>query len=169
VEVVACSGPGASRFQHFCPRSRHDLESVSLKSIGLARHRDSSPAASHPCSIGVSSVAQSIHGVHIRCHMHRIRGQVPPCCATIWTSAMELRRIALIYDTTLRPETAGVYSQRALSRLAEVEQFQPHVFSATSSLRPPRPPACSGRNRTRRRRARARRSTPAWPDRCAHP
>jgi hypothetical protein len=37
----------------------------------LARHPDSSPAASHPCSIGVSSVAQSIHGVHIRCCMHR--------------------------------------------------------------------------------------------------
>jgi hypothetical protein len=39
---------------------------------------------------------------------------------------MGLRRIALIYDATLRPETAGVYCQRALSRLAEVEHFQPH-------------------------------------------
>jgi hypothetical protein len=39
---------------------------------------------------------------------------------------MEIKRIALIFDTTLRPETAGVYCQRALERLAEVRHFQPH-------------------------------------------
>jgi hypothetical protein len=39
---------------------------------------------------------------------------------------MEIKRIALIFDTTLRPETAGVYCQRALERLADVRQFQPH-------------------------------------------
>ncbi len=39
---------------------------------------------------------------------------------------MGIHRVALIYDTTLRPETAGVYCRRALSRMAEVEHFQPH-------------------------------------------
>jgi GT2 family glycosyltransferase/2-polyprenyl-3-methyl-5-hydroxy-6-metoxy-1,4-benzoquinol methylase len=41
-------------------------------------------------------------------------------------TAMELRRIALIFDTTLRPETAGVYCHRSLERFVEVEHFQPH-------------------------------------------
>jgi O-antigen biosynthesis protein len=39
---------------------------------------------------------------------------------------MEIKRIALIFDTRLRPETAGVHCQRALERLAEVRHFQPH-------------------------------------------
>jgi spore maturation protein CgeB len=39
---------------------------------------------------------------------------------------MEIQRIALIFDSTLRPETAGVYCQRALERLADVRHFQPH-------------------------------------------
>jgi hypothetical protein len=39
---------------------------------------------------------------------------------------VEIRRIALIFDSVLRLVTAGVYCQRALERFAEVEHFQPH-------------------------------------------
>ena len=39
---------------------------------------------------------------------------------------MDIRRVALIFDSVLRPETAGVYCHRALERLVEVEHFQPH-------------------------------------------
>jgi O-antigen biosynthesis protein len=41
---------------------------------------------------------------------------------------MEIRRAAIIFDTTLRPETAGVYCQRTLEKLVVVEHFQPHDF-----------------------------------------
>ncbi len=37
-----------------------------------------------------------------------------------------MRSIAIIFDTTLRPETAGVYCRRALERFVEVQHFQPH-------------------------------------------
>ena len=39
---------------------------------------------------------------------------------------MNIRRVALIFDSVLRPETAGVYCHRALERLVKVEHFQPH-------------------------------------------
>jgi hypothetical protein len=39
---------------------------------------------------------------------------------------MTIQRVAIIFDTTLRPETAGVYCQHALERLVEVQHFQPH-------------------------------------------
>ena len=39
---------------------------------------------------------------------------------------MVIQRVAIVFDTTLRPETAGVYCHRALERLVEVEHFQPH-------------------------------------------
>ena len=39
---------------------------------------------------------------------------------------MRIQRIATIFDTTLRPETAGVYCHRALERIADVKHFQPH-------------------------------------------
>jgi 2-polyprenyl-3-methyl-5-hydroxy-6-metoxy-1,4-benzoquinol methylase len=39
---------------------------------------------------------------------------------------MDIRRVCLIFDKTLRPETAGVYCHRALERFAEVEHIQPH-------------------------------------------
>ena len=38
---------------------------------------------------------------------------------------MAIRRVALIFDSVLRPETAGVYCHRALERLVEVQHFQP--------------------------------------------
>src|SRR5271156_4896806 len=38
---------------------------------------------------------------------------------------MAIRRVALIFDSVQRPETTGVYCLRALSRLVEVEHFQP--------------------------------------------
>jgi O-antigen biosynthesis protein len=38
---------------------------------------------------------------------------------------MEIRRVALIFDSAQRPETTGVYCRRALERLVEVEHFQP--------------------------------------------
>ena len=38
---------------------------------------------------------------------------------------MSIRRVALIFDSVQRPETTGVYCHRALSRLVEVEHFQP--------------------------------------------
>ena len=37
-----------------------------------------------------------------------------------------MTRIALIFDSLLRPETAGVYCHRALEKLAQVQHFQPH-------------------------------------------
>ena len=39
---------------------------------------------------------------------------------------MDIRRVAIVFDTTLRPETAGVYCQPALERFVEFEHFQPH-------------------------------------------
>ncbi len=39
---------------------------------------------------------------------------------------MPIQRIAIIFDTTLRPETSGVYCKRALERHVEVQHFQPH-------------------------------------------
>jgi hypothetical protein len=39
---------------------------------------------------------------------------------------MEIKHIAVIFDTTLRPETAGVYCHRALERFVQVKHFQPH-------------------------------------------
>ncbi len=39
---------------------------------------------------------------------------------------MDIQRIAIIFDTTLRPETSGVYCKRALERHVEVQHFQPH-------------------------------------------
>ncbi len=39
---------------------------------------------------------------------------------------MEIRRVAVIFDTTLRPETAGVYCHSALEHRVEVQHFQPH-------------------------------------------
>jgi len=39
---------------------------------------------------------------------------------------MTIHRVALIFDSVLRPETAGVYCHRALERLVAVEHFQPH-------------------------------------------
>jgi len=39
---------------------------------------------------------------------------------------MNISRVALIFDTTQRPETAGVYCHRALQKLVAVEHFQPH-------------------------------------------
>ncbi len=39
---------------------------------------------------------------------------------------MDIQRVAIVFDTTLRPETAGVYCQRALERFVEVQHFQPH-------------------------------------------
>jgi GT2 family glycosyltransferase/tetratricopeptide (TPR) repeat protein/2-polyprenyl-3-methyl-5-hydroxy-6-metoxy-1,4-benzoquinol methylase len=38
---------------------------------------------------------------------------------------MEIRRVAIIYDGTHRPETTGLYCRRALGTLIEVEQFEP--------------------------------------------
>jgi 2-polyprenyl-3-methyl-5-hydroxy-6-metoxy-1,4-benzoquinol methylase len=38
---------------------------------------------------------------------------------------MDVRRVALIYDDTLRPETSGTYCRRALDGLVEVEHFVP--------------------------------------------
>jgi O-antigen biosynthesis protein len=38
---------------------------------------------------------------------------------------MTIRRVALIFDNTQRPETAGTYCLRALKHLVEVEHFQP--------------------------------------------
>jgi 2-polyprenyl-3-methyl-5-hydroxy-6-metoxy-1,4-benzoquinol methylase len=37
-----------------------------------------------------------------------------------------MTRVALIFDSVLRPETAGVYCHRALERVVEVHCFQPH-------------------------------------------
>lgn len=37
---------------------------------------------------------------------------------------MDIRRVALIYDDTTRPETTGTYCLRALGELAEVEHFR---------------------------------------------
>ena len=39
---------------------------------------------------------------------------------------MGIQRAVIIFGTTLRPETAGVYCQRALDRFVEVRHFQPH-------------------------------------------
>ena len=39
---------------------------------------------------------------------------------------MAIRRVAIIFDSVQRPETTGVYCHRALSRLVEVQHFQPH-------------------------------------------
>jgi hypothetical protein len=39
---------------------------------------------------------------------------------------MDIRRIAIIFDTTLRPETAGVCCRRALEGFVEAQHFQPH-------------------------------------------
>ena len=39
---------------------------------------------------------------------------------------MDIQRVAIVFDTTLRPETAGVYCQKALERFVEVQHFQPH-------------------------------------------
>ena len=39
---------------------------------------------------------------------------------------MNISRVALIFDSIQRPETAGVYCQRALEKLVAVEHFQPH-------------------------------------------
>ncbi len=39
---------------------------------------------------------------------------------------MEIKRVAIIFDTTLRPETSGVYCKRALERHVQVQHFQPH-------------------------------------------
>ena len=39
---------------------------------------------------------------------------------------MNIQRVALIFDSVLRPETAGVYCHRALERFVEVQHFQPH-------------------------------------------
>ena len=38
---------------------------------------------------------------------------------------MAIRRVALVFDTNLRPDTVGVYCYRALDRLVEVQHFQP--------------------------------------------
>jgi hypothetical protein len=38
---------------------------------------------------------------------------------------MEIRRVAIIFDSAQRPETTGGYCLRALNRLVEVEHFQP--------------------------------------------
>ena len=38
---------------------------------------------------------------------------------------MDIRRVAIIYDDTVRPETTGVYCRRALEELVEVRHFQP--------------------------------------------
>ena len=38
---------------------------------------------------------------------------------------MAIRRVALIFDNTQRPETTGTYCLRALKGLVEVEHFQP--------------------------------------------
>ena len=38
---------------------------------------------------------------------------------------MPIHRIALIFDSVLRPDTAGVYCRRALEPLVEVQHFQP--------------------------------------------
>jgi hypothetical protein len=37
-----------------------------------------------------------------------------------------MKNVAIIFDTTLRPETSGVYCKRALERHVEVQHFQPH-------------------------------------------
>lgn len=42
---------------------------------------------------------------------------------------MNIRRVALIFDNTLRPETTGVYCRRALGRLVEVEHFLPNELN----------------------------------------
>ncbi len=39
---------------------------------------------------------------------------------------MTMKNVAVIFDTSLRPETAGVYCRRALERFVEVQHFQPH-------------------------------------------
>ena len=39
---------------------------------------------------------------------------------------MNIHRVALIFDSVLRPETSGVYCHRALERFVNVEHFQPH-------------------------------------------
>ena len=39
---------------------------------------------------------------------------------------MNIQRVAIVFDTTLRPETAGVYCQRALEHFVEVQHLQPH-------------------------------------------
>ena len=39
---------------------------------------------------------------------------------------MNISRVALIFDTIQRPETAGVYCRRALEKLVAVEHFQLH-------------------------------------------
>jgi hypothetical protein len=38
---------------------------------------------------------------------------------------MEIRRVAIIFDSVQRPETTGGYCLRALKRLVDVEHFQP--------------------------------------------
>jgi 2-polyprenyl-3-methyl-5-hydroxy-6-metoxy-1,4-benzoquinol methylase len=38
---------------------------------------------------------------------------------------VEIRRIALIFDDTVRPETSGVYCRSALSQMAEITHFRP--------------------------------------------
>jgi hypothetical protein len=38
---------------------------------------------------------------------------------------MTMQRVALIFDSTQRPETTGTYCLRALQGLVEVEHFQP--------------------------------------------
>ena len=42
---------------------------------------------------------------------------------------MAIQRVAFIFDSVLRPETAGVYCHRALERLVEVEHFQPATWT----------------------------------------
>jgi GT2 family glycosyltransferase/spore maturation protein CgeB len=41
---------------------------------------------------------------------------------------MDIRRVALIYDDTSRPETTGTYCRRALGELVEVEHYRPADF-----------------------------------------
>jgi O-antigen biosynthesis protein len=41
---------------------------------------------------------------------------------------MDIRRVALIYDDTSRPETTGTYCLRALGELVDVEHFRPVDF-----------------------------------------
>lgn len=43
---------------------------------------------------------------------------------------MTIRRVALIFDDRLRPETTGVYCRRALGELVEVQHFHPEEIDA---------------------------------------
>src|SRR5438128_7932045 len=42
---------------------------------------------------------------------------------------MDVRRVAIIFDTKARPETTGVHCRRALGGLVEVEHFLPSDWS----------------------------------------